>query len=172
MSRSKAPRPSPPRSLVLTPHQLAAIVRHAETSYPEEACGLIVGRRLARGMLEADRIVESANLAIGDARHRFEVDPALRLRLERELRDSGEAVIGHYHSHPDHPAEPSARDLEAGHEPELAWLIVSVERGKARACGAYRLEREARRSTALALRLAEDAAQKPAPRRAAARKAR
>ena len=156
MSRSKAPRPSIPRSLVLTPHQLAAIVYHAEDAYPDEACGLIVGKRLVRGRCVASRVVVSANLATGDARHRFEVDPALRLRLERELRGSGEAVIGHYHSHPDHPAAPSARDLAEAYEPELAWLIVAVEAGKARACGAFRLEREAKRAHALALELAGD----------------
>jgi proteasome lid subunit RPN8/RPN11 len=169
MSRSKAPPRNSLRSLVLTPHQLAAIVHHSEDAYPAEACGLIVGTKPARGRCVASRVVGSANLATGDARHRFEVDPALRFKLERELRDTGEAVIGHYHSHPDHPAAPSARDIDEAYEPELVWLIVSVEAGRARACGAYRLEREAKRSQALALHLADDRelALKPRPRQSA-----
>lgn len=169
MSRSKAPRISPPRSLVLTPHELAAIVYHAEGAYPEEACGLIVGSKPVRGRCVASRVVASANVASGEERHRFEIDPALRLKLERELRDTGEAVIGHYHSHPDHPGVPSARDLDEAHEPELVWLIVAVDAGKARACRAFRLEREAQRSHALALHLADDRAPtaKARPRRSA-----
>jgi proteasome lid subunit RPN8/RPN11 len=169
MSRSKAPRAEngTAGALVLTPHQLAAIVRHAEAAYPDEACGLIVGRRRRGGVLVTERIVESANLATGDSRRRFEVDPALRLTLERKLRGTGEAVIGHYHSHPDHPARPSGHDLASAYEPELAWLIVAVEDGRARACGAFRLERDTNQSTALELRLVSDRgpARRPKPRK-------
>lgn len=167
MSRSKPSPPSSPRALVLTPHQLAAVVYHVEGAYPEEACGLIVGKTLASGHCVASRVVISPNVASSDTHQRFEIDPALRLRLGRELRESGESLIGHYHSHPDHPAAPSARDLDDAYEPDLAWLIVSVEAGKARACGAFRLEREAKRAHALALLLADDAAPaaKPKPRK-------
>ncbi len=157
MSRSKAVRPSLPRSLVLSPHELAAIVYHVEGAYPEEACGLIVGAKPVRGRCVASRVVPSANVATGDARHRFEVDPALRLKLERELRESGGAVLGHYHSHPDHPAVPSAHDLDRAYEPELAWLIVSVEAGKARACAAFQIERDTKRARPIALEMAGDA---------------
>ncbi len=168
MSRSKSPRPNPLASLVLTPHQLAAIVYHVEGAYPDEACGLIVGKTLASGSAVASRVVISANLASGDARERFEIDPALRLRLGRELRESGESVIGHYHSHPDHPAAPSPRDLDGAYEPDLVWLIVSVEAGKARACGAFRLERDAQRVQTIPLHLENDAAPaaKSRPRKA------
>ncbi|MSO75044.1 MAG: M67 family peptidase [Alphaproteobacteria bacterium] len=169
MSRSKPPHLNPPTSLVLTPHELASVVSHAEGAYPEEACGLIVGSRATGERCVASRIVPSANVATGEERHRFEIDPVLRLRLERELRDTGETVIGHYHSHPDHPGVPSARDLKEAHEPELVWLIIAVDAGKASACRVFRLEREAKRCHALALHLADDGAPsaKAKPRRAA-----
>jgi proteasome lid subunit RPN8/RPN11 len=155
MSRSKTVSPEFARALVLTPHQLAAIVRHAEAAYPNEACGLLVGRHRPAGVLAVTRAVESENLAAGPQRDSFEVDPALRFRLERALRGSREAIIGHYHSHPDHPARPSARDLAQAHEPELAWLIIQVEAGEAAACAAFRLDGETRKSRKLELRISD-----------------
>jgi len=153
MSRSKAPAPKPLAALVLTPHQLAAIVAHAEAAYPEEACGLIVGRRKPRGVAEAARIEPSANVAAERRRDRFEVDPALRFKVERGLRGSRDAIIGHYHSHPDHPALPSGSDLASAYEPELAWLIVSVAKGEARACTAHQPAPSGKRFRPIELRL-------------------
>ncbi len=171
MSRSKTPRPDPPRSLFLTPQDLASITRHAESVYPEEACGLIVGSAVEGGRYKASRVESSPNFAEHEKHRRFEIDPALRLRLERELRGTDEAVIGHYHSHPDHPAEPSPRDLDQAHEPELIWLIVAVERGRVSACRAFWLDREGRRSHEVPLHHAIDGASSAKARsRRAARK--
>ena len=48
----------------------------------------------------------------------------------RRLRGGAERMIGHYHSHPDHPASPSRHDLEMAFEPDLIWLITSVIGGR------------------------------------------
>lgn len=157
MSRLRTARLKAARALVLTPHQLAAIVRHAETAYPNEACGLLVGERKRMGVLAVTRAVESRNLARGNRRDSFEVDPALRFGLERELRGTREAIIGHYHSHPDHPARPSPRDIAQAYEPDFAWLIVGVEKGEASACAAFQLDGEARAGSRLELRVADGA---------------
>lgn len=101
-----------------------ALVAHCRAAYPEEACGLLLGRRDGEGFV-VTRAVESANLA-ADPRHRFEVDPALRLRLQRAARAGDAAVIGHYHSHPDGAARPSATDLAEAWEPELVWLVAAL----------------------------------------------
>lgn len=120
--------------IVLEPAHLHQIVGAAEAAYPEEACGLLVGHEEAA---HGDRTVyiasvaTSPNLAAGVRRERFEVDPALRLRLQRELRGGANRVIGLYHSHPDGVAQPSDRDLEAAWEPDLVWLVTSVTKGQA-----------------------------------------
>ena len=105
----------------------------AESTYPEECCGLLVGIRDA-ALIRISRAEPSANMAGettgADTRRRFEVDPRLRLALMRELEESGEAIVGLYHSHPDHPAGPSRHDNDSILEPELLWLITAVEKGK------------------------------------------
>jgi len=71
------------------------------------------------------RVVPSPNLAGGH--DRFEIDPALLLRVHRELRGGAETLIGHYHSHPGGPARPSAQDRARSYTPGLAWLILGLE---------------------------------------------
>lgn len=114
--------------IVLRQAQVEAIRTHASEAYPDEACGLLVGRRDG-DRREVLRVEPSANLA-DEPRHRFEIDPALRFRLMRALRDSGEDILGHYHSHPDGPSAPSATDLAMAYEPDLVWLILGVSQGQ------------------------------------------
>lgn len=117
--------------LVLPRAVLAAVERAAESAYPEEACGLLAGRRDGSGGLVVTGFRASANVAATDRQETFEVDPAVRFALMRELEGTGAEIVGHYHSHPDHPPEPSAQDLEHAYEPELVWLITTVAKGKA-----------------------------------------
>jgi len=134
--------------------QLSHITRAAEAAYPEECCGLLVGEGSAGGW-RVSRVEASANLAEGDRRRRFEVDPRLLIRLHRQLRGGAERVIGVYHSHPDHPAEPSARDLKLALEPGLVWLITSVVEGRARDTTAFVLAADGGRFDRIALRTAD-----------------
>ena len=116
--------------LVLGAAHLKIIADAAEAAWPEEACGLLVGRTGPGAVWRADRVEPAANIA-DDRRRRFEVDPGVRIGLERELRGTDRAVIGVYHSHPDGPARPSATDRDLVYEPHLVWLITAVRDGQA-----------------------------------------
>ena len=134
-----------PAAVVIEPDRLRAIVDHAEAAFPQECCGLLSGDG-ADGVIRIDEIHASENIAT-EPNRRFEVDPALRLRLQRTLRHGGGRVVGIYHSHPNGPAQPSSRDLEAAWEPDLVWLIVGVRQGQAVQCTSHVLieaEEEAR----------------------------
>ncbi len=122
--------------IAISARQLRQIARAAEAAYPEECCGLLVGAG-GEGRWRVARVEASANLAENDRRRRFEVDPRLLFRLHRELRGGETRVIGVYHSHPDHPAGPSAHDLERAMEPGLVWLIISVVGGRATDASAH-----------------------------------
>ena len=118
-------------SVRLAPGQLRAIERAAEDAYPEEACGLLVGRSAPGAGYRVSTVEASANVAEPPRTRRFEVDPKLRLRLERELRESPDSVIGVYHSHPDGSAAPSKTDISMIFEPDMVWLITAVADGRA-----------------------------------------
>jgi proteasome lid subunit RPN8/RPN11 len=117
--------------VVLSAELLETITSAAEESYPDEACGLLVGTAEPDGVVLVTSVEPAPNVASGSRGDRFEVDPRVRFALMRRLRGSAECLIGHYHSHPDHPASPSGRDLEMAFEPELIWVITSVLRGRA-----------------------------------------
>lgn len=102
----------------------AAIAAHAAAEWPREACGLLIGYADADGAVRVLRAEPAANLSPDD--DAFELDPALRLRLQREARAEGLAVVGHYHSHPHGGAEPSPRDRARAGETGLIWLIAAA----------------------------------------------
>ena len=70
-------------------------------------------------------------MQLDDAHKRYEIDPAELVRVQRKARQSGMEILGFYHSHPDHPAEPSPTDLEHAHWIGCSYVITSVQNGKA-----------------------------------------
>ncbi len=122
--------------LAMTLAKLKVLTAAAEAAYPEEACALIVGRKGPGRHFWTGRIEPARNVA-PDRRRRFEVDPGLRIGLERDLRHGPDTVIGVWHSHPDGPARPSAVDLASAFEPELVWIITAVAGGQAVQTAAY-----------------------------------
>jgi proteasome lid subunit RPN8/RPN11 len=141
--------------LAITAAQLEDILARARAAWPAEACGLLVGR--GRRVLKVARVVPAVNL-LADLPGRFELDPAVRLAVEKECRISGERVLGHWHSHPDGRAAPSATDLAMAYEPDLAWLIVGVDAGGAAQAEAFRPDAQSGGFRAVALRVGENSA--------------
>lgn len=122
-----------PEHLIL-PQDLADSIRAAACrAYPHEGCGLLVGQGA-----RVTRVVDSPNIA-ERGHDRFEVDPRVLLSLMKSLRGTPERMIGHWHSHPDHPAAPSATDLSRAWEPGLVWLICGVSGGAETELAAWRL---------------------------------
>ena len=126
--------------IALTQDQFDQVIAAGERAYPHECCGLLVGRTGDAGGWIVERVEECENLAAGERRDRFEIDPRLQVRLQRELRDSPLEVIGVFHSHPDGQPRPSAHDLAQADDPALVWLVTAVENGRAAATTAHVLE--------------------------------
>lgn len=124
-------------SLAVSPDIFAQVVRAAEAAYPQECCGLLLGK-IPKGFNQQGRalqVEEARPLPNGwesAARtHRYSVDPKLLMSVENELSGTGRGIIGFYHSHPDVPAWPSPFDLERAW-PCYSYWIVCVRDGKAR----------------------------------------
>jgi proteasome lid subunit RPN8/RPN11 len=101
------------------------ILRHCGENYPLECCGLITGRG---GKAEQVHLANNIWSNEQERTRRFLLDPQEQLRIERSLDGTDQSVIGNFHSHPDHPAEPSALDTEAAW-PEYWYLIGPVQAG-------------------------------------------
>ena len=122
---------------------MALIEAAARAAYPDECCGLLAGTGDAAAGYRVSRVVASANLRAGERSDRFEIDPQVHFDLIHALKNTPEEIIGHYHSHPDHPAEPSARDLEMAWVDDLVWLITAVADGIPTTTKAHMVDRRA-----------------------------
>ncbi|MGH7730761.1 MAG: M67 family metallopeptidase [Candidatus Eiseniibacteriota bacterium] len=110
---------------------------HLCRAYPEEGCGVLVGRDEGATRI-VERVVEFENRREDSRRSRYLISPEQLLAVERQVREEGLDVVGFFHSHPDHSASPSAFDLEHAW-PYYSYLIVSVERGRVADARAWRL---------------------------------
>lgn len=115
---------------------MARLESAATDAYPRECCGLLIGHTEG-GDFVVSGLEPSANVEPSGAPDRFEIDPGVRIRLQRALRGGPDGILGHYHSHPDHAPEPSATDRAMAYEPEMVWLITAAVAGKAGATRAF-----------------------------------
>jgi proteasome lid subunit RPN8/RPN11 len=109
---------------------LKAIERHAESDYPHECGGLLLGAIDGESKTVAETL-PMENTADVETRHdRVLIDPRQLMRADRAAREKGLDIIGYYHSHPDDEAVPSQFDLDHA-LPVWSYIIVSVRAAKA-----------------------------------------
>lgn len=115
--------------LVLSEQLCRQIEREGSEAFPNECCGILIGRDEA-GERIVHKLVRGKNaFEANEQYHRFSIDPRAQLQAEREAEAAGLAVLGFYHSHPDHPARPSDYDRDHGW-PFYSYVIVSIMSGK------------------------------------------
>jgi proteasome lid subunit RPN8/RPN11 len=107
---------------------LSELRRLAALSYPLEGCGILIGRLPGEAgePLVVDAI-PGRNLVQDRAHDRYELDPLDILAAERRARQHGMDVVGFWHTHPDHPAEPSRFDTERAWA-DYVYVICSTAR--------------------------------------------
>ena len=123
--------------LVILPRHMLTIDRHASMSYPEECCGVLIGRSSGDTTF-VERVLSVGNERQDSRHNRFLISPETVLAAHKEARNRGLDIVGYYHSHPDHPARPSDFDREHSW-PGLSYLIVSVQGGKVAEARSWRL---------------------------------
>ena len=120
-------------SVTLTNEVAAAIREHGRETFPHECCGALIGRTGV--VVEAFAL---PNTTDEGPRRRFLVRPRDYQAAEARATASGGELLGFYHSHPDHPAEPSQYDLDHAW-PFFSYVIVSVRGGDAMEMRSWRL---------------------------------
>lgn len=107
----------------------ALLLDDARQAFPNECCGFLFGFEAGENRILTDILVVN-NSKDGDKRRRFEIAPIDYLKAERYADEKGLALLGVYHSHPNHPAIPSEHDRVAA-QPYFSYVIVSVyEKGR------------------------------------------
>ncbi len=125
----------------LAPGILNEIQSYAENAYPEEGAGVLIGREQG-GNRVVERVLPLTNKFEVELRNRrYMITPQDMINAEEFAVEIGLEIIGIYHSHPDHPAQPSDFD----HEQALPWysyIITSVNQKTAAESRSWRLTEE------------------------------
>lgn len=114
--------------LVLSSETQKALYLHAETEYPEECCGILLGKRE-----KEKKIVYKATRTenAGDKKQKtthFVIDPLEVAKAEASAEQEGLEIVGFYHSHPNYDASVSredARYMLSGY----SYPIISIRDG-------------------------------------------
>ena len=114
-----------PDGLRIEPEVIEAIRGAARAAYPHEGCGALIGQP-GGPVVES---IELPNRETGRPKVRFSVSPSDYLAVEETADRRGLALLGFWHSHPDHPARPSETDRRYAW-PELLTVVIGVAGGQ------------------------------------------
>ena len=123
--------------LVLPARESERIRLHLCRAYPDEGCGVLLGRD-GGAAREVVGTIALENRREESRHNRYLIAPEQFLAADRAARAAGLDVIGFFHSHPDHPARPSTFDLQHAW-PYYSYMIVNITRGEAGDLRSWRL---------------------------------
>jgi proteasome lid subunit RPN8/RPN11 len=125
-------------TIVISAEQRKIICNHAESVYPEECCGILLGEIVgaSKMLVEVIPTINAWNKAESDEldrskSNRYSIDPQDIFTAQKRARELDLDIIGFFHSHPDYPAIPSTCDRTQAWE-VYSYPIVSVINGKVR----------------------------------------
>jgi len=105
---------------------LDEIRAHAEATYPEECCGLLI----ADGSKKVSESIRMKNAYAGQKHDRYDIDPLELFKTDRSISQRGLGIAAIYHSHPDYPATLSKFDLDHSFS-WYSYVVISVPGGHA-----------------------------------------
>lgn len=139
-------------ALEIKSDRLTIIFDRAEAVYPEECCGILLGKIIDDDKIVVEAIVtinaweESAsddfkqNNELYRSNHsRYLIPSQAIFQAQKDARVRQLEIIGFFHSHPDAPAIPSECDRSLAWE-IYSYPIVSVIQGKVEAIASWVLD--------------------------------
>jgi proteasome lid subunit RPN8/RPN11 len=123
-------------TIVISAEQRKIICNQAESVYPEECCGILLGK-IAGTSKTVMEVIPTINAWVKSEleetdrtkNNRYSIDPQDIFTAQKRARELHLDIIGFFHSHPDYPAIPSTCDRTQAWE-VYSYPIVSVINGK------------------------------------------
>lgn len=125
--------------LFLKKQDYEKILAHCRQGLPNEACGLIGGRKEGE-----NQYVEKVYLLtnIDASREHFSMDPKEQLAAVKDMRGNGYELLGNFHSHPESPSRPSEEDKRLAYDTKVSYLILSLMELEQPVLKAFRIDEE------------------------------
>ncbi|HEB72617.1 MAG TPA: M67 family peptidase [Nitrospirae bacterium] len=150
-------------ALKLRPEDLEIMYAHAADQFPNESCGVVLGkadepektevRRLTNIQRQLNKLYP--DLYQRDADTGYFADPKELIRVFKDAASGGLEVIGFYHSHPNHDAYWSIEDhkaaMWAGTDepsfPDAFHVVISVYDGVVKGAAMFRWDAKSKSFT-------------------------
>ncbi len=120
--------------LVIRADLVDAMVAHARTDHPDEACGVLAG---PDGSDRPERHIPMLNAERSPTFYRF--DAQEQLKVWRAMDDADEVPVVIYHSHTGTEAYPSRTDVALAAEPDAHYVLVSTRHADDHELRSYRI---------------------------------
>lgn len=117
----------------ITKSLVAAMVAHAEETFPEECCGLLAGANHVPSHIYRIQNIHATPKIF------FEMAPKEQFSAFKNMRHNNLNLVAIYHSHPESPARPSPSDIRLAYDPEPHYLLVSLQQRDKPDLRAYRI---------------------------------
>jgi [CysO sulfur-carrier protein]-S-L-cysteine hydrolase len=112
---------APPQALVIPADLAEAMMVHARTELPNEACGIL------SGSLDAGQVVAFHPARNAEASPlRYNVDAEDLVRITFAIEDAGQDLVAIFHSHTRSRAVPSATDRRAAMYPDAFYVLATL----------------------------------------------
>lgn len=131
------------KPISISPELLDQVFEDSVKSYPNEACGIVLGNadRVATTVIacknqQNDLHKKDPTRYPRTAATAYAMDPMDFKKAEDLAKAKGEKIIAIFHSHPDHGVYFSAEDKEMAAPwgeplfPEISYLVVAVDKGE------------------------------------------
>lgn len=109
------------------------VLAHCRRHYPKEACGILAGRD---GVVS--RIYPMTN--VEDSPIGYAMDPKEQLKIDKQMRQQPEQMVGIFHSHTATAAYPSPVDVSLAISPDVSYVLVSLKDQQRPEFKSYRID--------------------------------
>ena len=106
--------------IIMNPDIKQQLIAHCNRELPNEACGYITGVNN-----ELRTVYEMTN--VDQSPVHFSFDPKEQFHVVKTSRKQNETPMVVYHSHPESPARLSDEDLRLLNDPNMIYMIVSLD---------------------------------------------
>lgn len=108
------------------------MMEQAQKTYPEEACGFVVGKDGRASDYIPIENMDHSTLS-------YAMDPKQQLRAFKRIQAEGLELLGIFHTHVASEATPSRVDREMAFYPEVSYLIASLKDMKSPELKSYKI---------------------------------
>jgi proteasome lid subunit RPN8/RPN11 len=109
------------------------MIAHAKAGYPNEACGILAGKKEGEGSIFFP-MKNTDESAIS-----YFMEPKEQLQVFKRMRELNLVMTGIFHSHVASVAYPSQKDVRLAYYPEASYLIVSLSHSNAPNLRSYKI---------------------------------